>query len=121
MHPEFKGDSIKHGDLIDKGSRIDLVLGKGKNIRILTPELIGKYYNDARERILLSNLNTGRISFDNSVFNLSDSLNAQVYQQSHAYEENSKIAPGSKINLWLTIDSLKIKDARAYLKSQFKQ
>ena len=120
LHPEFKGDSIKHGDLIDKGSRIDLVLGKGRNIKVLTPELISKYYNDAKERILLSNLNIGSISFDNSVSNLSDSLNAQVYQQSHAYKENSKIAPGSKINLWLTTDSLKIKDAQAYLQSQFK-
>jgi beta-lactam-binding protein with PASTA domain len=120
LHPEFKGDSIKHGDLIDKGSRIDLVLGKGENIKVLTPELISKYYNDAKERIILSNLNIGRISFDNSVSNLSDSLNAQVYQQSHAYKENSKIAPGSKINLWLTTDSLKIKDAQAYLQSQFK-
>jgi len=120
LHPEFKGDSIKQGDLIDKGSRIDLVLGKGKNIKVLTPELISKYYNDAKERILLSNLNIGRISFDNSVSNLSDSLKAQVYQQSHAYKENSKIAPGSKINLWLTTDSLKIKNAQAYLQSQFK-
>ncbi len=121
LYPEFKGDTIKKNDLIDKGAHIDLVLGRGKNIRILTPKLIGKYFNDAKERILLSNLNTGRISFDDSVSNLSDSLNAQVYQQSHEYEENSKIAPGSKINLWLTTDSLKIKDALAYFKSQFKQ
>jgi len=120
LYPEFMGDTIKQGDLIDKGSTINLVLGKGKNIRIQTPELIGKYYNDAKEHIVLSNLNIGRVSFDNSVMNLSDSLNAQIYQQSHAYEENSKIAPGSKINLWLTTDSLKIKSAKAYLKSQLK-
>lgn len=118
LHPEFKGDTIKQGDLIDKGSTIDLVLGKGKNIRIQAPELIGKYYNDAKERILLSNLNIGRVNFDNSVTNVSDSLNAQVYQQSHAFDENSKITPGSRINLWLTTDSLKIKDAQAYFKSQ---
>lgn len=120
LYPEFKGDTIKQGDLIDKGSTINLVLGKGRNIRIQTPELIGKYYSDAKERILLTSLNIGRVSFDNSVMNLSDSLNAQVYQQSHAYEENSKIAPGNKINLWLTTDSLKIRGAQAYLKSQLK-
>lgn len=118
LYPKFSGDSIKHGDLIDKGSRIDLVLGKGKNIRIQTPELIGKNYDDSKERIILSSLNIGRVSFDSSVLNLSDSLNAQVYQQSHAYEENSKIAPGSRINLWLTTDSIKIKDAKAYIKNQ---
>ena len=115
LHPEFKGDSITQGELIDKGACIDLILGKGKNIKVLTPELIGKYYNDAKERILLSSLNIGRISFDNSVSDLSDSLNAQVYQQSHAYKRNSKITPGSKINLWLTTDSLKIKNAQPYL------
>ena len=118
LHPKFMGSIIKQGDLIDKGSRIDLVLGKGKNIKVQKPELIGKHYNDAKERILLSSLNIGYLSFDNSIMNLSDSLNAQVYQQSHAYEENTKIAPGSKINLWLTTDSLKVKSAQAYLKSQ---
>ncbi len=120
LYPEFKGDTIKQGDLIDKGSTINLVLGKGKNVRIQTPELIGEYYTDAKEQIILSNLNIGHLNFDNSIINQSDSLNAQVYQQSHAYEENSKIAPGSRINLWLTTDSLKIKDAQAYLKSQLK-
>lgn len=80
--------------------------------------MIGKNYDDSKERIILSSLNIGRVSFDSSVLNLSDSLNAQVYQQSHAYEENSKIAPGSRINLWLTTDSIKIKDAKAYIKNQ---
>ena len=118
LYPKFKGDSIKQGDLVDKGSSIDLVLGKGKNVKVRTPELIGKYYADAQERIILSNLNIGRVNFDNSVRNLSDSLNAQVYQQSNAYDENSKIAPGSRINIWLTTDSIKIMDAKAYFKSQ---
>ena len=120
LYAEFKGDSIKQGDLTDKGTCIDLVLGKGKNIKVLTPELIGRHYNDAKEHILLSNLNFGRISFDNSVANLSDSLNAQVYKQSHASEEDSKITPGSKINIWLTTDSLKIRNAQAYVQSQLK-
>ena len=120
LYAELAGDSIKQGDFIDKGTRIDLVLGKGKNTKVLTPELIGNYYNDAKEHILLSNLNLGRITFDNSVSNLSDSLNAQVYQQSNAYEEESKITPGSKINIWLTTDSLKIRNAQAYLQSQLK-
>jgi len=118
LYPKFKGDSISKGELIDKGSKIDLVLGKGKNVKIKIPELIGKHYNDAKERIILSSLNIGRINFDSSVSNLSDSLNAQIYQQSHAYAENSKIAPGSRINLWLTTDSIKIKDAKAYFRSQ---
>ncbi len=120
LHPEYKGDTINKGDLIDKGSRIDLVLGKGKNIRIQTPELVGQFYNDAKEHILLSNLNIGYLSFDESVTNFTDSVNAQVYQQSHAFEQNERIAPGSKINLWLTTDSLKIKDAQAYLKNKLK-
>lgn len=118
LYPKFNGDSIGQGHLIEKGSTIDLVLGKGKNIKVKSPELIGKHYKDAQERIILSSLNLGKISFDSSITNLADSLKAQVYQQSHAYTENSKVAPGSKINLWLTTDSIKIKDAKAYLKSQ---
>ncbi|MRT94848.1 PASTA domain-containing protein [Ancylomarina sp. 16SWW S1-10-2] len=120
LYAEFKGDSLKQGDFIDKGTSIDLVLGKGNNVKVLTPELVGRHYNDAKEHILLSNLNFGRITFDNSVSNLTDSLNAQVYQQSHAYEDQSKITPGSKINIWLTTDSLKIKNAQAYIQSQLK-
>jgi len=120
LYPRINGDSIQKGELIDKGARIDLVLGKGKNIKVQTPELIGKKIEEAKERILLSSLNIGRVNFDNSIMNLSDSLTAQVYQQSHAYSESSKIVPGSRINLWLTRDSIKIKDARAYLRSQSK-
>jgi len=121
LYPRFNGDSIQNGDLIDKGAKIDLVLGKGQNIKVQIPELIGKNIEEAKERILLSSLNIGRANFDNSIMNLSDSLNAQVYQQSHAYSESSKIVPGSRINLWLTRDSLKIKDAQAYLRSQAKK
>lgn len=118
LYPKFQGDSIRYGDLIDKGASIDLVLGKGKNIKVQVPELLGKNIEEATERILLSSLNIGRVNFDNSIINLSDSLKAQVYQQSHAYTERSKLGPGSRINLWLTTDSLKIKGAQAYLRSQ---
>jgi len=121
LYPKFQGDSIHHGDLIDKGASIDLVLGKGKYIKVQVPELLGKNIEEAKERILLSSLNIGRVNFDNSIMNLSDSLRAEVYQQSHAYTESSKIRPGSRINLWLTTDSLKIKDAQAYLRSQSKK
>ncbi len=116
LYPEHNGDTINQGDLIEKGSTIDLVLGKGNNIKILFPDLIGKTYKDAKEHILLSNLNIGEVNFDHPLPTLSDSLNAKVYIQTHNDEENIRLAPGSRINLWLTTDSLKVQDAKNIFK-----
>jgi len=106
---QINGKKIVAGDSIQKGSVIDLVLGKGlSNQRTPVPELIGFNLEAARNRILGSSLNLGAFIFDTSVLNQSDSAKAFVYKQNPEFSEESSLQLGSAVYLWLTIDSTKL-------------
>jgi len=103
------GRDISPNDSIQKGSVIDLVLGKGlSNQKTGVPNLIGMRLDPAKERLNSSSLNLGTCIYDNSIHTGEDSLNAFVYQQSPIFEEDATIPYGYSMYLWLTTDSLKL-------------
>ncbi|MBI5009596.1 MAG: PASTA domain-containing protein [Bacteroidia bacterium] len=109
IEQQLNGKIIAAGDSIQKGSVIDLVLGKGlSNQRTPVPELTGYSLESARNRILAASLNLGAYIFDNTILNETDSLNAFVYKQNPEYSEESSLQLGSAIYLWLTTDSAKL-------------
>jgi len=109
IEQHMNGKVIAAGDSIQKGSIIDLVLGKGlSNQRTPVPELIGYHLDAARNRILGSSLNLGAFIFDNTIVNGEDSLKAFVYKQNPEYNEESSLQLGSAVYLWLTTDSAKL-------------
>jgi eukaryotic-like serine/threonine-protein kinase len=103
------GKQIAQGDSIQKGSVIDLVLGKGlSNQRTLVPNLIGLNLESARNKILSASFNLGTYIYDaSSILSARDTLDALVYKQSPDYEEDASYQLGSAIYLWLTVDSTK--------------
>ena len=115
LFPKYKGDTIQAGSMIDKGATVDLVLGKGANLGIIAPNLLGKSTAQAKEKIILSNLNLGKIKFDRTITNHFDSIQAKVWKQSPVFNENKRISAGSNINIWLTRDSIKIHQADSTL------
>jgi eukaryotic-like serine/threonine-protein kinase len=109
IEQQLNGKKIVAGDSIQKGSVIDLVLGKGlSNQRTPVPELIGYSLESARNRILGASLNLGAYIFDTSILNETDSLKAFVYKQNPEYSEEASLQLGSAIYLWLTTDSAKL-------------
>jgi beta-lactam-binding protein with PASTA domain len=109
LNQRFGGREIAEGDSIQKGSVIDLVLGKGlSNQRTIVPDLMGLTLDPAREKILSSSLNLGTYIYDNTILTKDDSINAFVYKQNPEFNEESTLQLGSSIYLWLTIDSLKL-------------
>ena len=109
IEQQINGKKIVAGDSIQKGSVIDLVLGKGlSSQRTPVPELIGYNLEAARNRILGSSLNLGAFIFDTSVLNQSDSTKAFVYKQNPEFSGESSLQLGSAVYLWLTIDSTKL-------------
>ncbi|MPQ47616.1 PASTA domain-containing protein [Marinifilum sp. N1E240] len=118
LYPKYKGDSINTGSMINKGATIDLVLGRGKTYGIIAPNLIGKSQIQAKEKIILSNLNLGSIRYDESVLNHMDSLKAKVFKQYPTYNEDRKIRPGSNIDVWLTTDTIKLHQADSILQKR---
>ncbi len=109
IEQQLNGKKIVAGDSIQKGSVIDLVLGKGlSNQRTPVPELTGFSLELARNRILGASLNLGAYIFDSTVLNETDSLKAFVYKQNPEFSEEASLQLGSAIYLWLTIDSAKL-------------
>ncbi len=109
MNQRHNGKEIAPGDSLQKGSVIDLILGKGlSNIRTPVPDLLGMNLEKARNRILGSSLNLGTFIFDNSIISEQDSLEAFVFKQNPEFREDATLQLGSAIYLWLTTDSAKL-------------
>jgi len=103
------GNKISKNDSLQKGSVIDLILGKGlSNQRTPVPNLIGMNLDPATNRILESSLNLATYIYDNTILTAEDSLNAFVYKQNPENREDATLQIGSSMYLWLTVDSLKL-------------
>jgi eukaryotic-like serine/threonine-protein kinase len=103
------GKDVPEGDSLQKGSVVDLVLGKGlSNQRTPVPDLMGMTLEPARNKVLISSLNLGAFIYDNSIINREDSVRAFVYKQNPEYNEEASLQLGSAIYLWLTVDSAKL-------------
>jgi len=106
----YDGKKIHEGDSLQKGSVIDLVLGKGlSNQRTPVPDLSGMRLNTAKNKILESSLNLGTFVYDNTIIKGVDTLNAFVYKQNPEFNLEASLQLGSAIYLWLTVDSAKLK------------
>lgn len=105
----YKGKGVTDQDSLQKGSQIDLVLGKGlSNQKTLVPNLVGMKLGEAKNSIIYSSLTLGAIGFDNTVANAEDSSRAFVFRQIPEYKETSTLQLGAGIYLWLTVDSAKL-------------
>jgi beta-lactam-binding protein with PASTA domain len=106
---QYNGKKIQEGDSIQKGSVVDMILGKGlSNQRTSVPYLLGMKLEPAKNRIIISSLNLGTFVYDNSIINASDSVNAFVYKQIPEYKNDASLQLGSNIYLWLTVDPAKL-------------
>jgi beta-lactam-binding protein with PASTA domain len=105
----YNGREIQEGDSLQKGSVIDLVLGKGlSNQRTSIPDLIGMDLESAKDKIFGASLTLVTSIYDNTVTSGEDSLNAFVYKQNPDFNVDATIQLGSSIYLWLTVDSAKL-------------
>lgn len=109
LNQQYEGKDIAPDTQIEKGSVIDLVLGKGLSDKLVSvPNVIGFTFDNAKQRIIGASLNLGTYIFDKTVSSSQDSLKAFVYQQNPMPGENETIQLGSSIYIWLTTDSTKI-------------
>lgn len=107
---QYNGKKIMEGDSIQKGSIVDLILGKGlSNQRTPVPDLIGMKLESSKNKILISSLNLGTFVYDNTIRKKADTINAFVYKQNPEFKEDATLQLGSSIYLWLTVDSAKLK------------
>ena len=105
---KFKGDVILEGTPIPKGSGITLVLGQGlSDEKAFVPQLINMTQDSARALIMETHFSLGAIIYDTTVINGDDSLEAKIFRQIPGHR-NVQARLGSAIDIWLTLDSLKL-------------
>lgn len=107
---QYNGKPIHEKDSLQKGSVIDLILGKGlSNQRTSVPDLLGMKLEPAKNKILVSSLNLGTFVYDNTIKKGADTINAFVYKQIPVFKNEATLQLGSAVYLWLTVDSVKLK------------
>jgi beta-lactam-binding protein with PASTA domain len=105
LNQKFKGKDIPAGTMIEKGQHVDLILGNGLS-RTTTkiPNLIKYTYTRAVSEINDAYFNVGVVTFDSSVKNYNDTMNALVWKQRPMYSDKNKGVMGGKLDIWLTLD-----------------
>jgi eukaryotic-like serine/threonine-protein kinase len=106
---EQNAKELKQGDIIFKGSSVDLIIGSSSGNQDTTlPSLTGLTFSEA-ESILKSNLlNTGVLIYDGTVITTEDTLSALVWKQYPSVKNARIVSLGTSVDLWFTLDSLKI-------------
>ncbi len=91
------GKTLKLNDEIEKGSRIDLVVGNhDMSTQIEVPNLIGKGSEEARNLIMRAGLNVGKETFSNR----KPENEQKVVKQYPETSEDTEILLGTAIQLW---------------------
>lgn len=93
----YKGKQIEKGTELPRFSKIDLVLGKGLEYGVKTPNLLGMSLEEAKSLIYANRFDVGRITVHGSFL---DSANLKVYYQYPIRGDNYD--QGLPVDLWLS-------------------
>ncbi len=103
LQQKYNQGTIEPGTMVEKGTRIDLVLGDGAaDTRVYVPLLIGKTREEAIQLINSSSLNVGQ-----EVFLDDEPEGLRVYSQSPSvHEQRQRLEMGSTVDLYYRSDSI---------------
>ena len=100
---------LKQGDIVYKGSSVDLIIGSSSgNQDTPLPNLTGLTISEAQGLLTNNSLNTGVLIYDGTVITDEDTLSAFVWKQYPSVKNARIVSMGTSIDLWFTLDSLKI-------------
>ena len=103
---------VHEGDLILKGSTLDLIVGRDAgNEQTTLPNLKGLKIEEAKEKLTEAMLNPGVLIYDETILSAEDSLNGIVWRQRPDEKITSSIELGTSVDLWVTVDEQKINKA----------
>ena len=108
LKQQYRGRDIRTGTMIDSGSEVDLVVGlNDTDNQTRVPNVVGMKYNRAVDAVHDNSLNVARTTFDDSVRNYNDSLNAVVFRKSPS-ASSAPIGMGGEVSLFFTLDETKL-------------
>lgn len=99
LQQKLNSKEITPGTLIDKGSKIDLIIGKGQEeSNTIIPDLFGQKQSEAKDLLQYASLNIGSEIFMDG----NDTVHARVYKQKP--EANTSAQIGVTVDLWYRSD-----------------
>ena len=106
---QYQGIDIEPGTTVESETHIDLVLGLNEYDQFtFIPDLRGYRYQAAKDQLLDHFLNLGRVRFDETVLNYTDSLNAVVYRVYPTPSDTLSYPMGTPIHIELTLNEEKL-------------
>ena len=112
LEQKVRGRTVRVGEMIPKGSIVDLVLGSaGDGTTSQVPSLLGNNLTKARSAIEEAFLNIGTITYDESFTSEEQKAEGLVWKQNPDPTQTLEVARGTSIDLWLTSDTTKIQKA----------
>lgn len=100
MEQYYQGKPVSPGEMIDEGSKIDLLLGRGiGNGLIEVPNLIGFSLEQARKSLAAKRLVLGTVSGDGTEV---DTSLARIWKQSPIPSDSSDLYDGAFVNVFIT-------------------
>lgn len=110
LEQKIGGRSIRIGEMVPKGSVVDLVLGgDGQSETSEVPTLFGRSLTDAQQAITDAYLSIGTVSYDESFTSEDQKEKGLIWKQSPDPSETLEVSKGTTIDLWLTMDPEKLK------------
>jgi eukaryotic-like serine/threonine-protein kinase len=109
LHQRYNSKDIESGTKIAKGSKIELILGRGySNESANVPNITRLTLREAQSILTDSYLNLGITIYDKTVVSNIDSAKAIIFKQKPSPDQIQSIRIGSYIDVWLTIDTAKL-------------
>lgn len=96
-----RGKVLQANDQLVRGEKVVLVIGKRSDERISVPDLRGLSLDSAQQVLNRIRLSVGTALYDRSVETEQDSLDARVYKQLPAADDEKPIPVGTPIDLFL--------------------
>lgn len=109
LDQKINGMSVPRGEMVPKGSVVDLVLGSNSDgMTSEVPTLFGRNQAEAKLSLEEAFLVLGTIAFDDSLMSENDKAKALIWKQSPDPAETFEVPVGTPIDIWLTNDPEKL-------------
>lgn len=109
LEQKTEGRRIRVGEMIAKGSVVDLVLGSDSNGETSeVPNLFGRSLAEAQLTLGEAFLNAGIVTFDETITTEEQKIKALIWKQTPDPAEIFEVARGTAIDIWLTLDPTKL-------------
>lgn len=109
LEQKVNGKIIRVGEMISKGTLVDLVLGGNSDGQTSeVPTLFGHNLPEARLTLGEASLNIGTITYDESITTEDQKIKGLIWKQSPDPTEVFEVARGTAIDIWLTLDPTKL-------------